>query len=175
MGCDNCISTCPWSGAVPIVKFQAFEENGMIGITPERLGKASGIDVFVPKGFESIQLVPGENYVIPLNIRVELPENFDITVNNKSGVATRLGLVKGAELVDEDYRGNIGIHLFNLGLYPVDIKEGMKIAQLVIRPVFRCQVEMVDEIKTDTPRGEKGFGSSGAFWYDKVPDTTEVV
>jgi dUTP pyrophosphatase len=173
MGCENC--GCPWSGVVPVVRFQAFEECGMAGITPERLGKASGIDVFVPKGYKTTSIHPGDNIVIPLNLRMELPENFDITVNNKSGVATKLGLVKGAELIDEDYRGNIGIHLFNLSVFDVEIKEGMKIAQLVIRPVLRCRVEMVDEIKTDTPRGEKGFGSSGMFWYDKVPDTTEVV
>lgn len=173
MGCENC--NCSGEVVVPVVKFQAFEENGMIGITPERLGKASGIDVFVPNGFEATWLQAGDSIVIPLNLRVELPENFDMTVNNKSSIATNFGLIKGAELIDEDYRGNIKINLFNLGKKSVHIKQGMKIAQLVIRPVFRCQVEMVDEIKTNTPRGEDGFGSTGAFWYDKVPDTTEVV
>jgi dUTP pyrophosphatase len=79
---------------------------------------------------------------------------------NKSGRATKDKLVKGAQLVDCDYRGNYRVHLFNLSDNPVTIKKGEKVAQVVIRPVW-LGLPIEAEISADTPRGENGFGSTG--------------
>jgi dUTP pyrophosphatase len=157
MNCCDCI----WKNKTPL-KYEIVYDDGMTGIHPERgTEKSSGIDVFVPKGFEMYQLIPGEDILIPLNIRIEIPENFDVEVKNKSGISTKMKLIKGAQLIDEDYRGILKIHLFNIGHEPVVITEKMKIAQLVVRPVYRCAIVEVESIDINTERGDGGFGSTG--------------
>lgn len=169
MSCEN----CPWKNP-PAIEYEIFDANGMVGIEPKRGTKnSSGIDVFVPKGFadyhydileghdDEIELNPKEDILIPLNIRIKIPNGYDAEVKNKSGIATKLKLIKGAELIDNDYRGNLMIHLFNNGENTVVIKEGMKIAQIVIRPVLINEWKRVDSIDTNTERGEGGFGSTG--------------
>lgn len=169
MSCEN----CPWKNP-PVIEYEIFEDNGMIGIEPKRgTENSSGIDVFVPKGFADyyydileghdaeIELESGEDVIIPLNLRIKIPHGYDAEVKNKSGIATKMKLIKGAQLIDQDYRGNVMIHLFNNGENTVVIKEGMKIAQLVIRPVLINEWKRVDSIDIDTERGEGGFGSTG--------------
>lgn len=171
MSCEN----CPWKNP-PAIEYEIFEsiDNGMVGVEPKRgTENSSGIDVFVPKGFADyhydileghraeIELEAGEDVLIPLNLRVKIPSGFDIEVKNKSGIATKLKLIKGAQVIDQDYRGNVMIHLFNNGENTVIIKEGMKIAQLVVRPVLINEWKRVDNIDINTERGEGGFGSTG--------------
>ncbi len=156
----NC-SECRWSNPGKL-EFMVFEEDGLKGIIPKRgTSKSSGIDVFIPEGFKETFLKPNDDILIRLNLKARIPSNFDLTVNNKSGVATNKKLIKGAELIDEDYRGNIMIHLFNNGNERIILQEKMKIAQLVLRPIYRADFEMVDFIGIDTERGEGALGSTG--------------
>lgn len=166
----NCCD-CPLKN-VPPIEFEILNEDDMIGIAPERgTTNSSGIDVFIPNGFEKkyyqpeefnrVALKPNQSFLIKLNIRVKIPKGFDIEVKNKSGVAVKKNLIKGAQLIDQDYRGNLMIHLFNLGNFTVFLEDGMKIAQLVVRPVIINEWKQVESIDTDTERGEGGFGSTG--------------
>lgn len=171
MKCKN----CHW-GNIEEIEFQLLNDDGMIGIPPQRgTEKSSGIDVFIPNGFvrkmTSHVDIPcelpyyyfnyGEDILIPLNLRVNIPEHCDIEVKNKSGIATKLKLIKGAHVIDQDYRGNLKLHLFNLGKEVVKLSDGMKIAQLVVRPVLLPKVRIVESIDINTERGEGGFGSTG--------------
>jgi dUTP pyrophosphatase len=119
---------------------------------------SSGIDVFSPV---DITIPPRGDGLIPLDVRFEIPFGWDLAVYNKSGVATKKKLSKGAELIDSDYRGTVHIHFFNNSDSPVEIHTGDKIAQLVMREVWMGDLEKSEDISTETVRGEGAFGSTG--------------
>lgn len=84
-----------------------------------------------------------------------------IDVRDRSGNSLKKGLLKMAGVVDEQYRGNIGIVLFNTTNEPIKIEIGDKIAQIIFSPCFHpSRIEQVNELSTSS-RGELGFGSSG--------------
>jgi dUTP pyrophosphatase len=119
---------------------------------------SSGIDVFSPIDI----IVPKHGDVlIPLDIRFEIPYGWDLSVYNKSGISTKKKLIKGAELIDSDYRGTVHIHFFNMSDTDVEINKGDKIAQLVMREVWMGELNKVDNIDINTERGAGGFGSTG--------------
>ena len=88
--------------------------------------------------------------------------NTEAQVRSRSGLALKKGVMvlNSPGTVDESYRGQIGVILYNSGKEPFDIKKGDRIAQLVIAPVLHPEVVVVDEL-SDTVRGEGGFGSTG--------------
>lgn len=140
----------------PKLKFQKLSENAK---APQRgTGLSSGLDVFTPIDFD----IPAHgSEMISLDLRFEIPEGWDLAVYNKSGVSTKKGLSKGAELIDADYRGSVHIHLFNHTDILARFKAGEKVAQLVMREVWLGDIEEVDEISLETDRGAGGFGSTG--------------
>jgi len=128
--------------------------------------KDAGMDFFVPNDFTSVTLQPNESVLIPSGIKVCVPEGHALIAFNKSGVSTKRNIIKGAEVIDEPYQGQIHIHLFNIGKEPQVINAGDKIIQLICLPVNYCTVEEVfDEVELYngliTTRGEGGFGSTG--------------
>lgn len=138
------------------LKFQLLSDNAK---SPVRGTKgSSGFDVFSP--IDCIVPQRGD-FLIPLDLRFEIPFGWDIAVYNKSGIATKKKLIKGAELIDSDYRGNVHIHFFNQSDNDVIFKKGDKISQLVMRPVWMGELEQSEDISTDTERSTGGFGSTG--------------
>jgi dUTP pyrophosphatase len=127
--------------------------------TPTRGTKnSSGLDIFSPDDYV---VPPFGDVLINSGLIFDIPENYDLSFYNKSGVSTKLKLIKGAELIDSDYRGNIHIHLFNISNKEVKINKGDKISQIVLRPVIICDIQEVNEIDLITERGDGGFGSTG--------------
>ena len=131
--------------------------------TPTRgTDKSAGIDFFIPDDFECTILRPGEDILIPSGIKANVPTGYMLMAANKSGVATKNKLVKGAEIVDEDYTGEIHIHVFNIGKANEILEAGKKLIQFILVPVNYENVEVVeqlDQIKSE--RNENGFGSTG--------------
>jgi dUTP pyrophosphatase len=124
--------------------------------------RSAGIDFFVPNDQEPVMLLPGEDALIPSGIRANVPSGYMLMAANKSGVATKSKLIKGAEIVDEDYTGEIHIHVFNNGNNSVLINPGTKLMQFILVPVNYEGVEEVDQLdNTESERGDKGFGSTG--------------
>ena len=139
----------------PVLKFQKLSADAY---TPVRgTPGSSGLDVFSPR---EVVISPRQDRLIALDLRFEIPEGYDLSVYNKSGVATKKKLDKGAELIDMDYRGNVHVHLFNHSDQDVLIQKGDKIAQLVMRSVWIGSCVEVPEISTETSRGSGGFGST---------------
>jgi dUTP pyrophosphatase len=83
-------------------------------------------------------------------------------VRPRSGLALKhgIGMVNAPGTIDEDYRGEVGVLLVNLGQEPFELKRGERIAQLVVAAVARVEVLVADEL-SDTGRGTGGFGSTG--------------
>ncbi|MDD3045792.1 MAG: dUTP diphosphatase [Candidatus Delongbacteria bacterium] len=107
-------------------------------------------------------LKPGEFALIGTGIKIELPENTEAQVRPRSGLAIKNGVtvLNTPGTIDEGYRGEVGVILINHSKEDFTVTPGMKIAQMIIAPVIRAQIEEVDEL-SDTRRGDGGFGSTG--------------
>lgn len=131
--------------------------------TPSRgTSLSAGIDFFVPNDFEPIEIMRNRSVLIPSGIKVEVPKGHALIAFNKSGVATKQNLQVGACVVDEDYEGEVHLHMINVGDYPILIQPGQKIVQFILIPVNYSQIEEVYAIdRRNTERGSGGFGSTG--------------
>ncbi len=148
--------------------------------TPTRGTECSaGLDFYVPAGIR-LCMLPGDDVLIPSGIKVEVPHGYALIAHNRSSMATSTRAMKyaglkgnpnstrgcvvvGACVVDEDYQGEIYIHLINVGRCAETIIAGMKVVQLVLTPVSYEGVEVVDEeelFNQASERGKGGFGST---------------
>jgi dUTP pyrophosphatase len=95
---------------------------------------------------ESIDINPGDIALVKTGIIIELPEETEAQVRPRSGLALKyqVTVLNTPGTIDEGYRGEIGVILINHGKETFKVEEGMKIAQMVIKPVLRVHVEEVD-------------------------------
>lgn len=107
-------------------------------------------------------IAPGARALIPTGIAIALPAGFEAQVRPRSGLAVRHGLtvLNAPGTVDADFRGEVQVALVNLGTAPVTVARGMRIAQLVVAPVTRVDLQEVATLD-ETVRGTGGFGSTG--------------
>lgn len=143
------------------LKVHRLEENGYIGVVPKRGTQyAAGLDLFSP--IDAV-IFPSDRMLIKLNISIELPVGTFGHILPRSGLALKNGIHVGAGVIDSDYRGNVGVLLFNLSDQPFNIFKGDRIAQLVVQKYEMIEpeevVDMVD--MSTTERGNGGFGSTG--------------
>jgi len=105
---------------------------------------------------------PGERALVPTGLRIAVPPGFEAQVRPRSGLALAHGIVlpNAPGTIDSDYRGEVQVILWNAGPEPFAISRGDRIAQLVVAPVARVEVE--EATLDETPRGAGGFGSTGA-------------
>jgi dUTP pyrophosphatase len=120
---------------------------------------AAGLDLLAD---EAVTLAPGERHLVPTGVAVEIPPGHEGQVRPRSGLALRhgVGMVNAPGTVDADYRGEVGVLLVNWGRETVQIARGDRIAQLVIAPVERAELQLVDKLGR-SDRGGGGFGSTG--------------
>lgn len=135
--------------------------------TPTRgTGLSAGLDFYIPEDFETKQIWPGESINIPSGIKARIPRRCALIMFNKSGIATKYQLQVGACVVDEDYQGEIHLHVINVGKEIVILEPGMKLVQGLVIPVLYVGVKVIeseDELFPQlTERGTGGFGSTGA-------------
>ena len=111
---------------------------------------------------EDMVLSPGERALVPTGIYIELPVGMECQVRARSGLAIKhgIGLVNGIGTIDSDYRGEVKVALINLGDKDFTVKNGDRIAQLVIAKYERVSWE-VRESLSETERGDGGFGHTG--------------
>lgn len=135
--------------------------------SPERgTSKSAGYDFFIPADFKSVTLKPGESVKIPSRIHVNLPEGYYLTAANKSGVSSKRSLIFGAQIIDEDYQGELHIDIHNIGTEEQTLNPGDKIIQFILRQIEYMDLEEVVfeklyEGKEESERGAGGFGSTG--------------
>lgn len=124
----------------------------------------AGLDMFT---IENGVIQSGQDAIVKTGIAISLPHGWAAIVKEKSGRATKNKLTVGACVIDSGYRGEILIHLFNNGSFPVTYNIGEKIAQIVVVPVWTGSPMIVDELD-ETPRGEGRFGSTGLNKLDEL-------
>jgi dUTP pyrophosphatase len=120
----------------------------------------AGMDVFAS---EERVLLPGESALVRTGLAIELPPCTEAQVRPKSGLALKhqVTVLNTPGTIDEGYRGEIGVILINHGKKEFMVERGMRVAQLVIKPLLSVQIEEISA-QTATPRGAGGFGSTGA-------------
>jgi dUTP pyrophosphatase len=120
---------------------------------------SAGLDL---RADEPFTLAPGERRLVPTGLAVEIPQGHEGQVRPRSGLAARhgVGMVNAPGTIDSDYRGEVMVILVNHGQAPVSFSRGDRIAQLVVAPVTRAELVLVEAL-SDTTRGDGGFGSTG--------------
>jgi dUTP pyrophosphatase len=125
---------------------------------------AAGLDLVAapPPATPVIVIAPGQRALVPTGIAVAIPPGYEGQVRPRSGLAVKAGVtvLNAPGTIDWDYRGEVGVVLQNHGQEPFAVRAGDRIAQLVIAPVARAVVEVVETLDV-TGRGEGGFGHTG--------------
>ena len=120
---------------------------------------AAGCDL-IYGGERPISLLPSDRAFIHTGVHIALPKGYEAQVRGRSGLNKNHGIVVPTGTIDKDYRGEIGVVVYNLSREPYTIHPGDRIAQLVICPIVQADWRQVDHLdKTD--RGDGGFGSTG--------------
>ncbi|MEL6776472.1 MAG: dUTP diphosphatase [Cyanobacteria bacterium J06597_16] len=119
----------------------------------------SGLDLFA---IAPHTILPGDTALVPTGIAIELPLGTEAQIRPRSGLALKhaITLVNTPGTIDAGYRGEIGVIVINHGKQPFEVLKGMKIAQMVIAPVIRAELEEVEQL-SESVRGGGGFGSTG--------------
>lgn len=122
---------------------------------------SAGCDLMAAVG-EAVTLAPGQRRLIPTGLAIALPEGWEAQIRPRSGLALKNGItcLNTPGTIDADYRGEVGVILANLGEEAFTVERGMRIAQMMIAPVFQARFERVEELD-ETARGAGGFGSTG--------------
>jgi dUTP pyrophosphatase len=111
---------------------------------------------------QDIFIEPGKSAIIPTGLAISIPQNYEIQIRPRSGLAAKnqISILNTPGTIDADYRGELKVILVNLGEKRFKIEKGLRIAQMVLCPVIKAVLKEVDELKK-TKRGSGGFGSTG--------------
>lgn len=122
---------------------------------------ASGADICALLA-EPVTIPSMSRALIPTGVFAEIPEGFEIQVRPRSGLALKHGVtvLNAPGTIDSDYRGEIGIVLINLGNEPFVVRNGDRVAQLVVASVHQASF-VAREALSATVRGAGGYGSTG--------------
>lgn len=141
------------------LKLQKLDEN--VTVPSYQTQGAAGMDLcaFLK---EPVTLKSLQRKLIPTGLKMELPHGYEAQVRPRSGMSIKHGitLINCVGTIDEDYRGELCVPVVNLSTEEFTINNGDRIAQMIISPVTKADIEVVTEL-SDTQRGEGGFGSTG--------------
>ena len=134
----------------PTVKLPEYKTSG-----------ASGVDLvaFIK---EPINLEPKTSVLIPTGLSVAFPEDYEIQIRPRSGLAAKnnISVLNTPGTIDSDYRGEIKVIIYNHGNKNFSINNGDRIAQMILAPVVKMELEEKNDLPKSI-RGKGGFGSTG--------------
>ncbi|XP_066541343.1 deoxyuridine 5'-triphosphate nucleotidohydrolase-like isoform X2 [Hoplias malabaricus] len=155
-GSDDAVSPAKRSREdAPVLRFAKLSEHAT---TPSRgSSKAAGYDLYSAYDYSIASM---DKVVVKTDIQIAVPPGCYGRVAPRSGLAAKHFIDVGAGVVDEDYRGNLGVVLFNFSKETFEVKKGDRVAQLVCERI--CYPDLVElETLDETERGSGGFGSTG--------------
>ena len=130
-------------------------------ILPEyKTDGSSGMDLMANVE-QTVKILPGEQKLISTGIMVAIPEQYEIQIRPRSGLAAKNGIsvLNTPGTIDSDYRGEIKVILINLGKDIFQINKNDRIAQMIVCPIIKVELKEVESLP-ETARGEGGFGST---------------
>tara|TARA_B100000131_G_scaffold98296_1_gene95439 strand:- start:131 stop:568 length:438 start_codon:yes stop_codon:yes gene_type:complete len=109
-----------------------------------------------------IKILPNTSALIPTGLSIAIPENLEIQIRPRSGLAAKsnISVLNTPGTIDSDYRGELKVILFNHGNKDFTVQNNDRIAQMILTPILKIDFEEVDELP-NTIRGVGGFGSTG--------------
>ena len=144
-----------------MVKVLIKKLNPSVQLPSYKTSGASGMDLmaFIEK---PINLEPGKSCLVPTGLSVAFPEEYEIQIRPRSGLAAKnnISVLNTPGTIDSDYRGEIKVILYNHGNTDFLINNKDRIAQMILAPVTKIDLEETD-VLPDTIRGDGGFGSTG--------------
>lgn len=141
---------------IPVVKFERIRDDAYFPVQAHKTD--SGYDIRIPDG---LHLRPNELKLVEMGIRLEIPPGYECQVRSRSGMPVKHGVMfaLGVGTIDQDYRGEVKVPLWNFGEKRVTLPRGTGVAQLVFKSIERIHLKEAP-VTTDTERGEGGFGST---------------
>lgn len=118
---------------------------------------AAGFDLTAA---ETLEIPPHRTALVSTGLSFEIPQRHEIQIRPRSGLSLKTPLKVLIGTIDSDYRGPIGIIVYNASNTPQTVQEGTRIAQGVLQAVPQANFVMVSDL-SETERGEGGFGSTG--------------
>ena len=111
---------------------------------------------------EDVTIQPMSRQLVKTGICISVPGGYYAHISDRSGMALKYGAHCLGKIIDPSFRGEIGVIIYNTDMYtPIKIKQGQRIAQLIIKKYENVNFLEIEEELESTNRGEKGFGSSG--------------
>jgi len=119
----------------------------------------TGYDVY---SIESVCIPARGSNIVPVGLQFAyIPEGYWVRVESRSGLGFKHGIMAHPGIIDNGYRGDAGIKLYNLTKNDYTVSRGDRIAQFVLYPLISNMAVGFAEVATQSDRGDKGFGSSG--------------
>ena len=144
-----------------MVKVLIKKLNSKVQLPKYKTFGSSGMDLmaFIES---TISIKPQESALIPTGISLAIPEDLEIQIRPRSGLAAKssISVLNTPGTIDSDYRGEIKIILFNHGKEEFIIKNNDRVAQMILMPIIKAEFEEVEDLPK-TLRGSGGFGSTG--------------
>jgi len=137
--------------------------NSSVELPAYKTNGASGMDLMAFIN-DQITIKPQNSSLIPTGISVAFPNEFEIQIRPRSGLAAKnnISVLNTPGTIDSDYRGEIKVILYNHGDVDFVINNKDRIAQMILTPVIKMNLEETDTLP-ETVRGEGGFGSTGKW------------
>ena len=144
-----------------MVKVLVKKLNSKVNLPEYKTSGSSGMDLmaFIDS---PIKIAPNTLELVPTGLSIAIPEDLEIQIRPRSGLAAKssIGILNTPGTIDSDYRGELKIILFNHGNKDFIINNNDRVAQMVLTPVIKMELEEVDRLPK-TIRGSGGFGSTG--------------
>ncbi len=143
------------------VKFSKLQENATLPSYGTEFSAGADLYALIPQ--KSVEIQPGEMYLVHTGIALEIPVGFGGFIFARSGLATKKGLAPANKVgvIDCDYRGEIMIPLYNHSGTVQTVEDGERVAQIVFLPYLKAEFTETDSL-SDTLRNAGGFGSTGS-------------
>ena len=135
--------------------------NSSVQLPSYKTNGASGMDLMAYLE-KPINLEPGKSCLVPTGLSIAFPQEYEIQIRPRSGLAAKnnISVLNTPGTIDSDYRGELKIILFNHGNKNFIINNNDRIAQMVLTPTIKMELEEINELP-ESVRGEGGFGSTG--------------
>ena len=144
-----------------MVKILIKKLNSKVKLPSYKTDGSSGMDLmaFLDK---PISILPQKSELIPTGLSIAIPDNTEVQIRPRSGLAAKnnISVLNTPGTIDSDYRGEIKVIIYNHGDDDFIINNGDRIAQMVLSPIIKMDLEEVKDLPK-TIRGEGGFGSTG--------------
>tara|TARA_B100001540_G_C15588711_1_gene543007 strand:+ start:15 stop:452 length:438 start_codon:yes stop_codon:yes gene_type:complete len=144
-----------------MIKVLVKKLNSKVQLPKYKTSGSSGMDLMALIE-KPIKIKPQESVLIPTGITIAIPEDIEVQIRPRSGLAAKsnISVLNTPGTIDSDYRGEIKIILFNHGKEDFVVNNNDRIAQMVLMPILKAEFEEVNDLP-ETIRGSGGFGSTG--------------